>query len=81
MNMTMFRQLFAQIPERTKTVIIAVVAFGIGTMFGSSGGGIGRYIPVGGTGSVIMDTKTGTTWTVDPNHPGAYTSLASFSYF
>jgi len=77
----MFRQMFAQIPERTKTVIIAVLAFGIGTLFGGSGGGNGRYIPVGGTGTIIMDTKTGTAWKTDSEHPGAYTRLASFSYF
>jgi photosystem II stability/assembly factor-like uncharacterized protein len=81
MNITMFRQFFSQIPERTKTVIIAVLAFGVGTLFGGAGGGNGRYIPVGGSGSIIMDTKTGTTWKGDADHPGTYARLASFSYF
>ncbi len=62
-------------------VLIAVFAFGIGTMFGGSGGGNGRYIPVGGSGTIIMDTKTGTTWRNDPDRPGSYSRLASFSYF
>ena len=81
MNTTMFRQLLAQIPVRTKMIVIAVLAFGIGSMFGGSGGTNGRFIPVGGTGSIIMDTRTGATWTADPTHPGTYTRLASFSYF
>jgi hypothetical protein len=81
MNTAMFRQLYAQIPDRTKIVLIAVLAFGIGTMFGGSGGNNGRYIPVGGSGALIMDTKTGTTWSVDSSHPGTYTRNASFSTF
>ena len=81
MNTTIFRQFLAQIPDRTKTILIAVLAFGIGTLFGGSGGGNGRYIPVGGSGFIIMDTKTGTIWKTDSDHPGAYTRLASFSYF
>ena len=81
MNATMFRQMLGQIPERTKTIIIVVLAFGLGTFFGGSGGGNGRFVPVGGSGSIIMDTKTGTTWKTDSDHPGAYTRVASFSYF
>jgi hypothetical protein len=81
MNTAIFRQFLAQIPDRTKTILIAVLAFGIGTLFGGSGGGNGRYIPVGGSGVLIMDTKTGTMWKTDSDHPGAYTRLASFSYF
>jgi len=81
MNTTLFRQFLAQIPDRTKTILIAVLAFAIGTLFGGSGGGNGRYIPVGGTGAIIMDTKTGAIWKTDSDHPGAYTRLASFSYF
>ncbi len=81
MNTAIFRQFLAQIPDRTKTILIAVLAFGIGTFFGGSGGGNGRYIPVGGSGTIIMDTKTGTMWKPDSDHPGAYTRLASFSYF
>jgi hypothetical protein len=81
MNTAIFRQFLAQIPDRTKMILIAVLAFGFGSLFGGSGGGNGRYIPVGGTGSIIIDTKTGTTWKTDSDHPGIYTRLASFSYF
>jgi hypothetical protein len=81
MNTAMFRQFYAQIPDRTRTIIIAVLAFVIGTMFGGSGGSIGRYIPVGSSGAIIMDTKTGTTWMAGPDHPATYTRLGSFSYF
>jgi hypothetical protein len=81
MNTAMFRQFYGQIPDRTKMILIALLAFGIGTLFGGSGGGNGRYIPVGGTGTIIMDTKTGTTWRADPDHPSTYSRLASFSYF
>jgi len=78
MNITTFRELLARIPERTKIVLIAVLAFCIGTLFGGSGGGNGRYMPVGGSGNIIMDTKTGATYVVDSNHPGSYTRMASF---
>jgi hypothetical protein len=78
MNTTMFRQLLARIPERTKFVLVAVLAFGVGSLFGGSGGGNGRYLPVGGSGNLIMDTKTGTTYTTESNKPGGYTRVASF---
>jgi hypothetical protein len=83
MNTAIFRHFLAQIPDRTKTILIAVLAFGVGTLFGGSGAGNGRYIPVGGsgTGTVIMDTRTGTMWRIDSERPGAYTRIASFSYF
>jgi hypothetical protein len=81
MNTAIFRQFLAQIPDRTKAVLIAVLAFGFGTLYGGSGGSNGRYIPVGGAGAIIMDTKTGTMWKTDPDRPGTYTRLASFSYF
>ena len=81
MNTTMFRQLFGQIPDRTKMILIAVLAFGAGTLFGGSGGANGRYVPMGGAGIVIVDTRTGATWKADPDHPGAYTRLAGFSVF
>ena len=79
MNTTMFRQFYDRIPERTRIVLIAVLAFGIGTLFGGSGGGNGRYVPAGASGLVILDTKTGTIWAEGPG--GTYTRLASFSYF
>ena len=80
MDTTIFRRLFAQIPQRTRTIIIAMIAFGIGTLFSSSGGN-GRYMPLGTSGTAILDTKTGVAWRMDPEHPGAYTRLATFSYF
>ena len=80
MNTTIFRQFFGRIPERTKTVIIAVVAFGLGTLLAGSGGN-GRYTPLGASGATILDTKTGAAWALDPDHPGAYKRLASFFSF
>jgi hypothetical protein len=81
MNTTIFRQFLGQNPERTKMIIIAVIAFGVGTLFGGSGGGNGRYMPMGASGGIIMDTRTGTAWRIDQERPGTYTRLASFSYF
>ncbi len=81
LNIATLRQFYNQLPANTKMILIAVVAFGLGTFFGGSSAGNGRYIPVGGTGAIIMDTKTGAIWKTDSDHPGAYTRLASFSYF
>jgi len=80
MDTTIFRRFFGQIPQRTRTIIIAIVAFGIGTLFSGSGGD-GRYTSLGTSGLTILDTKTGVAWKIDPEHPGAYPRLASFSYF
>ena len=80
MDTTIFRRFFGQIPQRTRIIIIAVLAFGIGTLFAGSGGN-GRFTSLGTSGSAILDTKTGTTWRIDPEHPGTYTRMASFSYF
>jgi hypothetical protein len=83
MNFSFLQRLFSQIPERTKTILIAVVAFGVGTLFAGSGGS-GRYVPLayspqGTSGVIIIDTKTGTAWRAEPS--GSYTKVASFSYF
>jgi len=80
MDTTIFRRFFGQMPQRTRTIIIAVVAFGVGTLFSGSGGN-GRYTSLGTSGTTILDTKTGTAWRVDPERAGAYTRVASFSYF
>jgi hypothetical protein len=80
MNSTIFRQFLARIPDRTKVIIIAVLAFGVGTLFAGSGGN-GRYTALGTSGTTILDTKTGNAWRIDPEHPGTYTRVASFSYF
>ena len=81
MNTTMLRQFFDRIPQRTRVVLIAALAFCIGTLFGGAGGGTGRYVPAGTPDGniLVLDTKTGTLWTVAPG--GAYKRLASFSYF
>jgi photosystem II stability/assembly factor-like uncharacterized protein len=80
MNFTTLGQFYNQLSARTRTILVAVVAFGLGTFFGGSGAANGRYIPVGGSGALIMDTRTGTTWKADPDRPGFYTRLASFSF-
>jgi hypothetical protein len=80
MNTTLFRQFFERIPQRTRIAIVAVLAFALGGLFAGSGGN-GRYIPLGTSGFAVLDTKTGVAWKINPEHPGAYTRLASFSYF
>ena len=80
MDTTIFRRFFGQIPQRTRTNIIVMLAFAVGTLFSGSGGN-GRYTSLGTSGSTILDTRTGIAWKIDPEHPGAYTRLASFSYF
>ena len=86
MNLSyIFRQYYARIPERTRTLLIALAAFGIGTLVGGSGGATGRYVPVPGPATsgdlFILDTRTGTTWETAPGHPQPYTRLSTFSYF
>jgi len=80
MDTMIFRRFFGQIPQRTRSIIIAIIAFGIGTLFSGSGGN-GRYASLGTSGLTILDTKNGVAWRIDPEHPGAYTRLAAFSYF
>jgi hypothetical protein len=81
MNLSTLRQFYAQLAPGTKTILIALLAFGLGTFFGGSGAANGRYLPVGGSGTMIIDTRTGTTWTTDTSRPGTYRRLNSFSYF
>jgi hypothetical protein len=80
MDTTIFRRMIAQIPERTRTILIALAAFTAGTLFASSGGN-GRYAPLGASGMSILDTRTGAAWKIDPEHAGAYTRLGAFFYF
>jgi len=80
MDTTIFRQFFGRIPERTRIILIALATFALGTFFAGSGGN-GHYAALGASGSTILDTKTGTAWKIDPERPGTYTRVASFSYF
>lgn len=76
--MMKIRELYAKVPERVRLIAVAAIAFLIGNFMSGPGGAVGRYVPLGGSGSMILDTRTGAAWEMIG---GRYTRVASFSYF
>jgi hypothetical protein len=70
MNFSMPLALWARLGERTKLIVVGVVAFIVGTFFGGHGTTAspnGRYVPWGNVAGepALLDTQTGQIWVVD----------------
>ncbi|HEX4084321.1 MAG TPA: hypothetical protein VHY22_05380 [Chthoniobacteraceae bacterium] len=77
MDTTILRQILSRMSERTKIIAVALIAFAAGSLIKGSGD-TGRFIPFGASGTTILDSKTGTAWTIES---AGYKRLASFSYW
>jgi hypothetical protein len=81
-NLNVVQQLLGRISQRTKLIIVGVLAFLLGLMLaGHSGDSAnGRYVPWGNADVGLLDTRTGQIWVVDQeNH--RFKRLASLPYF
>lgn len=84
MNISMLTQMLGRLSERTKLIIVAIVAFLIGSLFGGRSGETvnGRYVPWntpdirGG----LLDTRTGQVWSLNPLSK-RFERVASIPYF
>jgi lipopolysaccharide export system protein LptC len=60
--MNSFSSIYARMNERTKLIIVAVVAFWLGGLLKGSGSSTGRYQPCGNSPTYVLDTQKGTAW-------------------
>ena len=67
---------------RTKMIVLAVIAFVIGTFFGGHGAesSNGRYVPWGSNGTAMLDTRSGQLWVLDSDSH-KFQRMASLPYF
>ncbi len=70
MNLSMVTALWARLGERTRLIVVAVVAVVAGTFFGGHGAAAtanGRYVPWGNVSGepALLDTQTGQIWVVN----------------
>jgi len=78
-NLNVVRQLLGRVSERTKLIVVGVIAFLLGLMLSGHGGDSanGRYVPWGSSG--LLDTRTGQIWMEDGNQH--FKRWASLPYF
>ncbi len=79
MNLNVIPQLFGRLSERTKLIIVGLIAFMLGMFLSGRGSASpnGRYVPWGERG--LLDTQTGQIWMVDDtNHFRRWASLPYF---
>jgi hypothetical protein len=62
--MNKFSALYARLNERTKLVLVAVIAFFLGGLLKGGGSSAGRYQAIGNSPTYVIDTQKGTTWEV-----------------
>ena len=60
--MNNFRSIYARMSERTKLILVAVIAFFLGGLLKGGGSSTGRYQPCGNSPTYVIDTQKGTTW-------------------
>jgi len=58
--MNSFSSIYSRMNERTKLILVAVVAFWLGGLL-KGGSGVGRYQPCGNS-NLVLDTQKGTIW-------------------
>lgn len=61
--MNTFSSIYSRLNERTKLILVAVVAFWLGGLL-KGGSTIGRYQPCGGNANYVLDTQKGTMWEI-----------------
>ena len=75
--MNTFSSIYSRINERTKLIIVAVLAFWLGGLL-KGGSATGRYHQVCGTSPTYMlDTQKGTAWKIDGSK---YVEMASLPW-
>lgn len=79
-NLNVVTQLLGRISQRTKLIIVGVVAFLLGLMMAGHGSesGNGRYVPWGEHS--LVDTRSGQIWIINPETQ-RMTRGASIPYF
>jgi len=60
--MNTFTSIYARMNERTKLVIVAVVAFALGGLLKGGGTTTGRYQVCGNSPNYVLDTQKGKMW-------------------
>ena len=61
--MNTFSSIYSRVGERTKLIIVAVVAFWLGGLL-KGGSGAGRYQVCGNSPNYVLDTQKGTVWEI-----------------
>ncbi|MDR3404278.1 MAG: hypothetical protein P4L99_17400 [Chthoniobacter sp.] len=60
--MNTFTSIYSRMNERTKLVIVAVVAFFLGGLLKGGGSTVGRYQVCGNSPTYVLDTQKGKMW-------------------
>lgn len=60
--MNTFYSIYSRMSERTKLILVAVVAFWLGGLLKGSGSNSGRYQACGNSPTYVLDTQKGTAW-------------------
>lgn len=60
--MNTFSSIYSRMNERTKLILVAVIAFWLGGLLKGGGAGTGRYQPCGNSANYVLDTQKGTVW-------------------
>ena len=60
--MNTFQTIYSRMNERTKLLIVAVVAFFLGGLLKGGGSPVGRYQMCGNSPTYVLDTVKGTAW-------------------
>ena len=60
--MNSFSSIYSRMNERTKLILVAVVAFWFGGLLKGGGSNTGRYQPCGNSPAYVLDTQKGTLW-------------------
>ena len=66
-QMNNFYSIYSRIPERTKLILVAMLAFWLGGLLKGEGSKNGRYQSCGGSATYILDTQKGTSWELKGN--------------
>jgi hypothetical protein len=60
--MNTFSSIYSRMNERTKLLIVAVVAFWLGGFFKGGGSSTGRYQACGNSPTYVLDSQKGVAW-------------------
>lgn len=75
--MNSFRSIYTRMNERTKLVIVAVLAFSAGGLLKGGSASPGRYQGWGDSGAYILDTQKGVAWEM---RNGRFEKIASMPW-
>jgi len=64
MNMNTFSSIYSRMNERTKLIVVAVLAFFLGGLLKGGGASTGRYQACGTSPNYVLDTQKGTVWEI-----------------